>query len=153
MALPLASYPTTIKTDWANIIDLDTVVVAAHPNVAYAEIGAIETVIGTSPNISATWGAASTLDTATTSWTNVAARIQNLENGLYGTYTDYISKTASTGHNTITPSGTSTVNLTLKAQTSQTANIFEARDSSNTVVTKLDKDGYFQTAVIDGGTP
>lgn len=152
MALPVASYPTTVKS-WTALVDLDSVVVADDPNTAYSEIIAIENALGTSPTVSATWGATSTLDIITTSWPSVAARIQNLENGIYGTSEDYISRTSIAGHNTITPAGTSTINLTLKAQTSQTANIFEARNSSNTAVTVIDKDGFFQTSVIDGGTP
>ena len=152
MALPTASYPTTVKS-WDALVDLDSVVVANDPNTAYSEIVAIETALGVSPTVSATWGATSSLDIITTSWSSVAARIQNLENGIYGISEDYISRTSVAGHNVITPTGTSTVNLTLKAQTSQTANIFEARNSSNTIVTKIDKDGFFETSVIDGGTP
>jgi hypothetical protein len=152
MTLPTASYPTTVK-NWTALVDLDSVVVAADPNTAYSEIIAIETALGVSPTVSATWGATSTLDIVTTSWTSVAARIQNIENGLYGVSEDYVSRTSVGGHNVITPTGTSTVNLTLKAQTSQTANIFEARNASNTIITKIDSAGLFQTSVIDGGTP
>lgn len=152
MTLPTASYPTTVK-NWTALVDLDSVVVAADPNTAYSEIIAIESTLGVSPTVSATWGATSTLDIVTTSWPTVAARIQNIENGLYGVSDDYVSRTSVAGHNTITPAGTSTVNLTLKAQTSQTANIFEARNASNSIITKIDKDGLFQTSVIDGGTP
>lgn len=152
MALPIASYPTTVKS-WDALIDLTNVVVAADPNTAYSEIIAIENALGTSPTTSATWGLISTLDHTTTSWLTVKDRIQNLENGVYGVDADFLSRTAATGHNVITPVGTSTVNLTLKAQTSQTANQFEARDATNAIVTKIDSSGLFQTSVIDGGTP
>jgi hypothetical protein len=151
MALPLSSYPSDIK-NWDALVDLTSVVVAADPNTAYSEIIAIETALGTTPTVSATWGATTTLNTTTTSWSSVKDRIQNIENGVYGVTSDFLSRTAVAGHNVITPTGTGTVNLTLKAQTSQTANIFEARDSSNAIITKIDKDGFFSTAVIDGGT-
>lgn len=149
--LPLPSYPTNIKS-WDALVNLSSVVVAEDPNTAYAEIVAIETALGTSPTTSATWGASTTLSTST-SWASVAARIQNLENGIYNPYTNYISKTAESGHNTITPVGTSTVSLTFRAQTGQTANQIEIKNASGTVTSSFDKDGYFYTPVIDGGTP
>ena len=143
-----ASYPTSVKSFIAQV-DLTSIVDAVDVNDAYDEITAIQTTLGTSPATSGTWGASS-FSSSTTSWTTVKERIQNIENGVYPAVNGSVSKS---GGDIITSSGASVVSLTLKGASSQSANLFEAKDSSNTVLAFLSASGEFQAVKIDGGTP
>jgi hypothetical protein len=55
------------------------------------------------------------------------------------------------GGSQILPTNTTTVNLSLKAYASQTANLLEVRNSSNTLTARVSAAGEF-IINIDGGT-
>lgn len=139
-------FPGAIKT-FTKKVDLQSLVVASDINEAYDEINAIETTLGTTPATSGTWGSGS-FSSATTAWSTVGARIQNIEHAAYYMNNQAVIKA---GGSQILPTDTSTVNLSLKAYTGQTANILEVRNSSNTLTARVSSAGEF-IINIDGGT-
>jgi hypothetical protein len=132
----VAFYPSSVKT-WVPRVNLQDPVLAEDVNTVYEELTAVQTELGVSPKTSGTWGSGS-FNSTTTAWSSLKARIQNIENGLYSVHEGYVSKLGGT---TVIPSGTSTVNLTVRAQSSQTADLFQARTSSGSVITKIDSSG------------
>jgi hypothetical protein len=141
-----ARYPAnTMVFDYrTNVTDL---IQAQDVNVLYDEVSAVGSTLGLNPNVSATWGSSS-FSTGTTSWASVAARLQNIEHGVY---TGVNGRVHTGGGSTITPATTSTVGLVIKATSSQSANLFESQTSgSSTAVTKIDKDGilYYNGSVV-----
>lgn len=148
-----ASYPTTVKvwsptdTNFAYPEDLKTVVYARHVVSLYDEVTAIEQQLGAGGvATSNTWGAG-TFSSATTAWGSLRARVQNIEDGVYESVNYRVS---ARGGSVVTPSTASVVGVTVKAASSQTANLLELRNSSNSVVTAVGKDGWILT--IDGGS-
>jgi hypothetical protein len=144
----VANYPNGLPTlpelqeNGVDIVDADDV------NLVYTELTAVAETLGLTPATrSAAWSSTA-FTTATTSFGTVGARIKNAEDGVQVITASAVTKAGAT--NVITPSGTSTVNLAVKAQTSQTANVFEARDSSDAVGTAINASGYIVT--IDGGS-
>lgn len=134
-----ASYPTSIKT-FTRKRDLLDIVLAADINQVYDELTAIETVLGTQPRINSGWTSGA-FNQSTLSWPTVRERIQNIEYGLYEAYNDRVK---ASGGSVITPSGTSTVNLVVRAKLNQTADIFQAQNSASSVVTKINSSGRLQ---------
>lgn len=136
----MAYYPSTVKNDFTTKVNFTDTILAGHVNDLQGEVTAVETYIGTSPNVSGGW--VGSFDQLTTSWSTLKDRIQNIE---YGLNVAYNTTTSTLGGSTIQPSGTSTVNLTIKAKSSQTANLLEFQDSSGTVLSKVDVSGnvYF----------
>lgn len=130
-----ANYPTSVKTFVAKVDNVDPVI-ASDVNLAYLEISAIETTLGTTPTTISTWSGS--FDQVTTVWGSVASRIANIEKGLNTAYNDRVK---STGGSTIASSST-TVGLTLS--TTGTGNLLVAGN------TTLDANGNI--LVIDGGT-
>lgn len=147
----MASYPGALPTftPKQNITDL---VNAQDVNVLYDEVSAGLSTLGISASTRVVSWSAGSFNTSTTSYPSVAKRIENVETGTYIVYNDYISKTSAAGNNTIIPSGTSTVNLTLKLRSGQTANAFDVKDSSDVVIASVNKDGVFRAVGIDGGS-
>lgn len=143
-----ASYPNSVKS-FIPQVDLVSIVDAIDVNDAYDEIVAIETAIGPNPATSDAWGS-DTFSSSTTSWGTLKARIQNIEHGVYKAITDRISKA---GGDTITASGASVIPLSLKGASSQSANLFEVKNSSDSILSFLSASGEFQAVKIDGGTP
>ena len=164
-----ASFPGSIPT-FSGIdprTDNQDIVAANDVNSLYKETEAVAATLGANPQgriisgVGTNWGTGS-FNTASAQVT-VKDRITNVENGTWLTYNDYLSRTAGTskdsnnvsyGTNVIQPvaGATTTVNLIVKPQTSQTADLFQALVGS-TVVTKIDSTGALWTAVFDGGTP
>lgn len=127
-------------------------------NNAYDEIIAIGNELGISPRLSGTWGSGTFA--TTTAWTSVAARIQNIENGFYSTYNDYVSKS---GGSVIVPSLATVKALVLKAATGQSVSLLEIQNASSSPVftitasgalsgTSAIFSGSIQAATIDGGS-
>jgi hypothetical protein len=137
-----ASYPSGIKSFGTDRIDGTDVVVAADVNASYAEIVALETVLGVSPTTTGFGGSYSTSVSPAT----VAARISNVEAGLNTAYTNRVP---TTGGATIAPTA-ATLGLGLQAAASASANLLEARDSSNNLNLAIGPNAYILT--IDGGT-
>jgi hypothetical protein len=117
-----ASYPTTVRTLTAKI-DIQDTILADHVNALQDEVKAIETIVGTSPNVSTYSGTFA----QNTTWGTLTERISNLEAGIVngvGT-SPYIRKSG----DTITAI-TGTVGLTIKPA-SGTGNLLDTRTSSN----------------------
>jgi hypothetical protein len=140
-----AQYPNTVKT-FVSKVDLQDFVIANDVNQVYEEVTSVQSTLGTLPQVSGVWGSGTFA--TTTNWSSTKARIQNVENGLFSVIQTYVTNL---GGSTITPSGTSTVNLTLRAAASQTANLVEFKNSSNTVTSYITASGAF-VGLIDGGT-
>lgn len=142
----MAQYPTRVA-EFTQKIDLQSIVFAADINTAYDEIVATQAALGADPTNGGVWGSG-TFTTGTQVWSNVSQRIKNLENGVFS-----LNNTAvrTTGASVIVPTTASTVGLTVRAQTSQTGNLLEFRDSSNTLVSRVTSAGAI-VATIDGGT-
>lgn len=136
------SYPSQVKSFGIDRIDGTDVVIAADVNASYAEIVAIETVLGILPTTTGFGGSYSAAATPAT----VAARISNVEAGLNTAYTNRVP---TSGGATIAPAA-ATLGLGLQAAASQTANLLEARDSSNNLNLAIGPNGYI--LVIDGGS-
>lgn len=144
----MTEYPARVKS-WTARRDLQDLVVAADVNTIYDEVTAVEQNLGAGGvAVSPTWGSNS-FDTATTNWSNLKDRLANIE---AGTYTAFNNRVDIAGGSTIQSGSNSTVSLTLKAKSSQTANLLEAKDSSNNVIASLDVNGKFIATTIDCGT-
>lgn len=145
----MTEFPTRVKS-WTARRDLLDLVVAADVNTIYDEVTAIEQELGAGGvKTSPTWGGSS-FTSATTAWNSLKDRLANIENGVY---TGINQRVDTAGGSTITSSTTSTVSLTVKARSSQTANLIEFKNSSNTVVSSVAPDGTLYAVAIDGGTP
>lgn len=72
-------YPTGIQT-WTAVVDLQSLVKAEDVNTLYTEVTAIESQLGGSGVTTSTWSGA--FSTATTSWSNLSARLLNIEAGV-----------------------------------------------------------------------
>lgn len=140
-----AQYPNSIKT-FVTKVDLQDYVIADDVNQIYDEVTAMQSTIGTTPQVSGVWGSGTFA--TTTNWTSTKARIQNIENGLYSVIQTYVTNV---GGSTITPASSSTVGLTIKAAAGQTANLVEFKNSSGAVVAYISASGAF-VSLVDGGT-
>lgn len=134
-----ASYPTTVKS-FTTKVDFTDTVLAAHVNNLQEEVVAVQTELGTDVAVGSGWVGA--VDFATTNWNTLKDRLANIEYGLKDVYDEYVSDV---GGSTIIPSGTSVKGLVIKATAGQTANLFEAQNSSSTVITKIDSSGLVYT--------
>jgi hypothetical protein len=139
-----ANYPNTIKV-WDPVVNLQDLVVAEDVNTVYEELEAVQRQLGAGGvATSASWGSVGDVNTATTNWGSLRARVQNIENGVF-------FAVSNRGASVIQPSEVSRVGLTIRAATSQTANLFELRNSSNQIIANWSASGAF-TGTIDGGT-
>ena len=145
----MANYPGS-AVSFTQKVNLQDTVDAADVNQLYDEVAAIATTVGLTPqNRAASWGTG-TFSSASTNFSTVAARLLNAENGVYTVVNDYVKLS---GSSVVQPAGTTTVNLALRAQTSQTANLLEARDAATgAVVAFISPAGVLQATLIDGGT-
>ena len=134
-----AAYPALVKT-FETKTDFADTVFAEHVNSLQEEVNAIQANLGTSIKTGSGW--VGTFDQVTSSWNTLKDRLANIEFGLADVYGDYVSLT---GGSTITSSGTSVVGVTVKATTSQTANIASFKNSSDSVVTYVNASGHIFT--------
>jgi hypothetical protein len=79
-----AVYPSNIQNAYSTKVNFVDIVNDIDVNDLQVEITAIETYVGANPHISSGW--IGTFSDTTTTWTNLAARIQNIEYGLYDVY-------------------------------------------------------------------
>jgi hypothetical protein len=139
-----ANYPNTIKI-WDPVVNLQDLVVAEDVNTVYEELEAVQRQLGAGGvATSAIWGSTGDVNTSTTNWGSLRARIQNIENGVF-------FAVSARGASVIQPSDVARVGLTIRAATGQTANLLEIRNSSNQIVANWAASGAF-TGTIDGGT-
>jgi len=129
---------------------LTDVVNAGDVNIIYGELKAVTDTLGVTPNKRLTaWGSDSFTSGATT-WTTVYDRITNVEAGTYTAFNDRVK--SSGGSSIVQTVVSSAVNLTVQAYSTQTSNLFEAKNTAGTPITYITKDGTFRTTVIDGGS-
>ena len=150
----MADFPNSVKR-WSPTDagfnypeDLKEVVYARHVTTLYDEVTAVEAELGAGGlKTSVATGTYSAINGQSWADGGLAARVNNIERGvILG-----VSRVSSTGASTITPSAAGVVGLSIKAASSQTANLLEFRNSSNTVGNRFASDGLFY-GVIDGGT-
>ena len=133
-----AAYPATVKS-FTTKVDFSDTVLAEHVNSLQEEVNALQANLGTFIKTGSGW--VGEFDQVTTAWNTLKDRLANIEYGLGEVYTDY---TSLSGGSTILSSGNSVVGLTLKAKTSQTANILEIRDSSNNLTASVTSAGVLR---------
>lgn len=128
-AFPGATRAFTPKVDLVNTIYAD------HVNALQEEVGAIEDTLGTGTLTSDYTGSF----VATTDWTSVSDRLANIERGLANGVASapYVR---STGGDTLQAQA-GTVGLVVKSASGNSANLFEARSSSNTLGFRIDSNG------------
>ena len=134
----MANYPIQTVA-FTNKQDLQDSVIAADVNLVYAEVIAIGNDLGAgnmgtgTPGLrySPAWGNA-TFDSSTVIWTGLAARLKNIENGVYTAFTNRVDTKSGTGQNTIQSADANNVGLTIKTGT-LTASITSASSDSTSV--------------------
>lgn len=157
----MASYPQQ-QVAFTQKTDLIDIVRAGDINQVYDEVAAIASDLGsgegTGLRFSGSWGTTTTLDTSTTAWTGgLHARLQNIENGLFGAYTYSVN---TRGGSVIQSSTTTTVGLAVRLRASQTADVLRVRDDAdNATILSISTAGTITTTgniianKISGGTP
>lgn len=132
-----ASYPISVRpfTTKVNVLDI---VDAADPNSLQEEVVAIETTLGLNPALSTTPSALNSFANST-QFATVVQRLANIETGIVAdTHTQYIKRT---GNEIITNATASNVAFTVKGASSQSANLQNWTNSSNTVVASVTSSG------------
>lgn len=133
-----SSWPGTVPT-YTDKVDNTDVVYAAHPNQLQADVRAIALNLGTNPHTSTSVTATDSFNPVSNAYATVSARLANIEKGVVGdSHSQYVKVS---GGSIIRPADTTTVNVTLRAQTSQTANLQEWRKADNTVGSYVDANG------------
>jgi hypothetical protein len=137
-----ASYPGSVRvfTTKSNVTDT---VDASHPNSLQEEVVAIETVLGTAPNVSTTPSNIGTFNPSSTAYVNVSARLANIETGIVAdSHTQYVRKSGD-GSNVIVTSAGNNKGLTIKGALGQSANLQDWQDSTGTVLASVTPDGRY----------
>lgn len=117
-----AVYPGSIKSFTIKVNNTD-IIDAAHPNTLQDEVVAIETTLGTNPALGTSNLSTATYDNNGTLFTNVSARIANIEKGVVGdTHTQYLKKTGGTVTGTVTMSGATITGVPTPSSSSDVAN-------------------------------
>jgi hypothetical protein len=141
-----ASYPSSIRSFSTKRNTLD-IVDAADPNSIQEEVIAIEGILGVNPNISTAPLSTGTFVTTSTAYTNLNARLANIETGIVSdAHTQYLRRT---GNETVVNATASNVPLTIKGAASQSADLQQWKNSSNTVVARIEADGTFMASYIE----
>lgn len=84
-----ASYPSSVRV-FSTKVNITDIVDASHPNTVQEEVVAIQTVLGTLPNVSTTPNPAGTFQATSTSFSTLNARLANIETGIVAdTHTQY----------------------------------------------------------------
>jgi putative lipoic acid-binding regulatory protein len=144
------AYPTSVKY-FPTHVNTTEVIDASHPNLIQAEVVAIETTLGTSPNVSTSPSSSGTFQSTSTEFTDVNGRLANIETGVVSdAHTQYIRKTGDVA-NVIQPALAATTGLVIKGAVSQSANLLELQDSSGTVVAYIDAAGNLTATNVSGG--
>lgn len=143
-----ASYPASLKSFTVHTNNTDTID-AAHVNALQDEVAAVESTVGTAPNVSTTVSASSTFNKTSYTYTDVSSRLANIEKGITGdSHTQYVHNT---GGDTITPSAIGVKGLIIKAASGQTANLLEFQNYAGTPTgVYVDSTGTLQGAALTG---
>lgn len=88
----VASYPSSIRV-FTTKVNVTEIIDASHPNSVQEEIVAIQTALGTNPATSTTPSSSGTFNATSNVFTNVAARLANIETGIVAdTHTQYVKR-------------------------------------------------------------
>lgn len=136
----MADYPGTLPS-FSTKIDYVDVIFADHVNKLQDEMAAVTSTLGSGILTSSGWSGA--FSQATSTYATVKARLNNIEYGLDKAYNNRIS---TDGGSTVTSSAVGVIGLKFTAIASQTANLTEWRNASNTVISYVDKDGEVYTS-------
>jgi len=132
-----ASYPLSIRPFTTKVNALD-IVDAADPNSLQEEVVALETTIGLNPALSTTPSSSNTFANST-QFSTIVQRLANIETGIVAdTHTQYIKRT---GNEILTNATASNVAFTVKGASSQSANLQNWTNSSNTVLASVSSAG------------
>jgi hypothetical protein len=129
-----ASYPTQ-PANFIAKVDVQDTVYADHINTLQNEVYAIETIVGSNPNVSNYTGSFSLTNT----WTSLTDRITNIERGLVngvGGTSPYFVKTG----DSIT-SSVGQVGITVRPVTNNTSDLIQTQATDGTVGFKVDYTG------------
>jgi hypothetical protein len=135
-----ASYPAAVKS-FVSKVDFADTVLAEHVNSLQDEVNSLQANLGTLIKTGSGW--VGVFDQLTSNWDTLKDRLANIEYGLGDVYNDYVSLS---GGSVILSGANSTVGLTVKAKTSQTANIANFKNSSDAVVTYVNSSGDLYTS-------
>jgi hypothetical protein len=153
-----ANYPISTVTFGSDRIDLTSTVVANDVNSVYREVTAIASDLGAgnmgagTPGLkySAAWGVG-TFDSTTTTWSGLQARIQNIENGLYRTYTYSVDLQGRENYNTIQSIDANTIGLSIKAgAVAATSVTYGTSDGTTITYTSANKFSVGQKVTVTG---
>ena len=148
-----ASYPSSVKV-FTTKVNITEVVDAGHPNLLQEEVVAIESTLGTDPNLSTAPSPSGTFTGTSTSYPTVSDRLANIETGVVSdAHTQYIRKAGDVA-NIITAGSAVIKPLILKGAASQSANLQEWQNTSGTALSYIDASGNHAAAsfVKTGGT-
>lgn len=135
-----AVYPSSLKVFQPKTNITDTVE-ASHVNTLQEETAALQSSLGVNPQISSAPSPSGTFVSSSTTYSSVAARLNNIETGIVSdAHNQYVRKT-SDSVNVITAGSASTKGLVVKAAVGQTANLQEWQDSTGAVVTAIGPNG------------
>ena len=141
-----ASYPSSVRpfTTKTNIL---SVIDAADPNSLQEEVVAIETTLGVNPALSTSVVSTDTFLNTSSQYSTVALRLANIERGIVGdSHTQYVRKT---GNDTIVNAAASSIGLTVRGATSQSANLTEWKTSAGTTVASVSPVGKISASNLD----
>ena len=141
-----ASYPSSVASFSTKVNNITTVM-AEDPNTIQDEVRAVQSYLGTNPHISGSMASGSFISTSSYVFTDVNARLNNIEAGLYkAVNTSYVTKV---GGDTITASASTVKGLIIKGASSQTANLQEWQLPNGTVGAYVDKDAKLVNPTTD----
>jgi hypothetical protein len=143
----MAGYPGELpQTVLDPQLDGESSVNADDVNLAYLEINKIASAIGVLPTVRATAMSSGTPNVASTTFTDVKTRIENVENVAF---TAGLNNLKTSGNQEIQVANNAHVSLSIRAKTDQTADLFAAKNSGNTANTRINAAGFIVN--IDGG--
>lgn len=131
-----AVYPGSIR-EFQSKANTTDIIDASHPNLLQDEVTAVQTVLGTLPQVSTT--PSGTFTSVTTDFGTVSARLANIERGIVSdTHSQYVKNA---GGSTIVNTAAATVPLTVKGAASQSANLQEWKTSDGSLVAYITANG------------
>lgn len=140
-----ATYPGTVRPFTVKRDDFDTVY-AADVDSLQDEVVAIESTLGTNPNISTTVSASGTFNAVSTSYSTLNARLANIEAGIVAdTHTQYVKNTGGSVVNNTTASN---VPLQINGASGQTSPLQVWATSAGTSVASVSQTGTVTAASL-----
>lgn len=139
-----ATYPGSVRVFSTKSNVTDTID-ASHPNTLQEEVVAIETILGTNPNLSSAANSNTAFNAASTSYGTVSARLANIENGVIAdSHTQYLRKTADGANtNKIDTNDINNRGLIIRGALNQAVNLQEWQNSIGVIQAAVQPDGTF----------